>query len=63
MQGRECAAGLSTNALGIHLSRAADIALAEGCRSTAEMLVSAVYAAFSDNDPLPDGLVVEFLAA
>ena len=38
---------LSSHALALHLARTADVAAAEGCRTAAEKLVWAVYAAFS----------------
>jgi len=40
---------VSSYAIGVHLAHAADVAAAEGCRAAAELLVSAVYAAFSSD--------------
>ncbi len=48
---------VSSYAIGVHLAHAADVAAADGCRDAAELLVSAVYAAFS-SDPTASDLVL-----
>lgn len=51
----------SSQAIGVHLAQAADIAAAENCRSDAERLIAAVYAAFSgdiDMAPAPAETVI-----
>lgn len=53
----------STYALGVHLAHAADVAAAENCRAAAELLVAAVYAAFSAESELEVLCSEEVIAA
>ncbi len=56
-------ADVSSYAIGVHLAHAADVAAAEGCRAAAELLVSAVYAAFSSDAATREHSVEDGVAA